>query len=102
MSRLDTSRWTLRRAGNVGLAGIAQRVAQRAYGRTGAADLSFNLAFDDILTDIPGDLPVPVHRPDHGATLGVGWVMTPPAAGSGGHTTLFRMVEAVEAGGIDA
>ena len=55
MSRVDTALWKLRRAGDVGLGGIAQRVAQRAYGRTGAADLSFNLAFDDILTDIPGD-----------------------------------------------
>lgn len=28
--------------------------------------------------------------------LHVGWVCTPPARGSGGHTTLFRMVQAME------
>jgi O-antigen biosynthesis protein len=31
--------------------------------------------------------------------LAIGWLCAPPGAGSGGHTTLFRMVEAVEAAG---
>ena len=33
--------------------------------------------------------------------LRIGWVCTPPAGGSGGHTTLFRMVEMAEARGHD-
>ena len=31
-----------------------------------------------------------------GASLQIGWVCAPPGPGSGGHTTLFRMVEAAE------
>jgi glycosyltransferase involved in cell wall biosynthesis len=99
MKRLDAFRSTVRRARDVGVGGIAQRLAQRAYLRTGAAELSFNLALEDVLTDIPRDLPVPAVRPARGAPLTVGWVTTPPAPGSGGHTTLFRMMEALEAGG---
>ncbi|MFD0820767.1 hypothetical protein ACFQ0D_21195, partial [Micromonospora zhanjiangensis] len=38
-------------------------------------------------------------RPARGTPLTVGWVCAPPGPGSGGHTTLFRMVEAVEAAG---
>lgn len=63
MNRLHSIRSKLRRARDVGVAGIAQRLAQRAYLRTGAAELSFNLAFEDILTDVPRDLPVPAARP---------------------------------------
>ena len=88
-----------RRALAVGPSGIAQRIAQRAYRRTGAEDLAFNLELDDLLVDVPGDLPVPSTRPAPGSPLCIGWVTTPPAAGSGGHTTLFRIVEALEAAG---
>ncbi|TVU66391.1 glycosyltransferase family 4 protein [Paenarthrobacter nitroguajacolicus] len=34
--------------------------------------------------------------PYKAGNLRVGWVCTPPAAGSGGHTTFFRMVEEME------
>lgn len=88
-----------RRALAVGPSGIAQRVAQRAYRRTGAAELVFNLELDDLLVDVPDELPVPSIRPERGRPLRIGWVTTPPAAGSGGHTTLFRIVEALEAAG---
>ncbi|MFB7891635.1 glycosyltransferase family 1 protein [Microbacterium sp. NPDC056044] len=87
------------RARRVGVVGVAQRVAQRMYLRTGAAELWFNLAFDDILPDVPGELPVPASPPDRADRLTIGWVSTPPAPGSGGHTTLFRMVEALESRG---
>jgi O-antigen biosynthesis protein len=88
-----------RRAWAVGPTGIAQRIAQRAYRKTGAADLLFNLDLEDLLVDVPTELPVPSTRPAPGQPLSIGWVTTPPAAGSGGHTTLFRMVEALEAAG---
>ncbi|MBX0299455.1 glycosyltransferase family 1 protein [Cryobacterium sp. 1639] len=88
-----------RRAFAVGSSGIAQRIAQRAYERTGAADLSFNLDLDDLLVDVPIDLPVPSARPEPGRPLRIGWVTTPPAAGSGGHTTVFRIIESLEAAG---
>ncbi len=89
----------LRRARQVGLRGIAQRLAQRAYRATDASSLMFNLDPSDILADIPGALPLPQKRPARGQFLAVGWVMTPPSPGSGGHTTLFRMVEAAESAG---
>lgn len=88
-----------RRARRVGVRGLMQRVAQRLYLKTGAAELSFNLALDDVLGDVPRTLPLPERRPLRGTPLRIGWVCTPPSPGSGGHTTLFRMVEALEARG---
>jgi len=99
MSRNTDLLGKTRRALAVGSSGIAQRIAQRAYSRTGAADLLFNLDLADLLVDVPAELPVPATRPEPGRPLRIGWVTTPPAAGSGGHTTLFRIVEALEAAG---
>jgi len=99
MTRLAVGLAAGRRALDVGPRGIAQRLAQRAYSSTGAADLLFNLDLDDILTDVASDLPVPPARDDADGPLTVGWVATPPAPGSGGHTTVFRMVAALEARG---
>ncbi|MGJ0391056.1 rhamnosyltransferase WsaF family glycosyltransferase [Microbacterium sp. CGR1] len=99
MSRWNGALAKVKRAREVGGRGIAQRIAQRAYFKTGAAELLFNLAFEDILTEAPETLPVPETRPTKGEPIAVGWVSTPPAPGSGGHTTLFRMVQALEARG---
>ncbi|WP_158866159.1 rhamnosyltransferase WsaF family glycosyltransferase [Leifsonia sp. AG29] len=88
-----------RRARDVGVRGVAQRLAQRAYIATGAAELRFNLDLDDILPELPESLPLPSRHLAPGAPAAVGWVMTPPAPGSGGHTTLFRMIAALEARG---
>ena len=88
-----------RRALAVGSSGIAQRIAHRAYAKTGAAQLLFNLDPEDLLIDVPAELPVPATRPRRGTPLRIGWVTTPPSAGSGGHTTLFRIIEALEAAG---
>lgn len=41
---------------------------------------------------------LPTARPDD-ARLTIGWVITPPIAGSGGHTTAFRMVSELEKAG---
>ncbi|MDR7191199.1 hypothetical protein J2Y46_004061 [Microbacterium sp. BE35] len=99
MSRIDRTLAKARRAWAVGPRGVAQRVAWRAYSSSGAADLFFQLDAADILTDVPASLPEPETRPAAGAPLTVGWVSTAPAPGSGGHTTLFRMVAALEARG---
>lgn len=96
MSRMSGVLAKAKRARDVGFGGIAQRIAQRAYFKTGAAELLFNLAFEDLLTDAPTVLPVPSSYPRRGEKITVGWVSTPPAPGSGGHTTLFRMVQALE------
>jgi hypothetical protein len=79
--------------------GFAQRVARVAYDRLGAADLEFPLRFADVADSRGLELPVPATRPARGTPLTVGWICTPPAAGSGGHTTMFRMIEALEAAG---
>ena len=99
MSRIKRTIAQARRAWAVGPRGVGQRLAWRAYSSTGAADLFFQLGSDDILTDVPETLPEPATRPAAGSPLTVGWVSTAPAPGSGGHTTLFRMVAALEARG---
>lgn len=78
---------------------LAQRLARYAYNRLGAANLGNPLHDDDVADSTRLDLALPEHRPARGVPLTVGWVMTPPSAGSGGHTTLFRMVEALERAG---
>jgi len=88
-----------RRAREVGARGIAQRLAWRAYSASGAADLFFQIDADDILTGIPAGLPEPTQHPAVGSPLTIAWVSTAPAPGSGGHTTLFRMVAALESRG---
>lgn len=88
-----------RRAIAVGSSGIVQRIAHLAYAKTGAAELLFNLDPGDLLVEVPADLPVPTTRPRRDRALRIGWVTTPPSAGSGGHTTLFRIIEALEAAG---
>jgi O-antigen biosynthesis protein len=82
-----------------GTRGLAQRVARVAYQRLGAAELDFPLELADVADSRGLRLAVPARRPARGTPLTVGWICTPPAPGSGGHTTLFRMVEAVEAAG---
>ena len=76
---------------------VAQRGIRKAYQSFGSTDLEFPL--------LPGDVwsssrtqPSGIQRP---ATGIVGWLCTPPAVGSGGHTTMFRMVEALEALSVD-
>lgn len=96
MTRLSNVLAKARRARAVGLMGIAQRIAQRAYSATGAASLSFNMALEDILTELPATLPTPNSRPSPGQPLTIAWATTPPSPGSGGHTTLFRMIAALE------
>ena len=51
----------------------------------------------DVIVDPPVLPPALAVAP--GSTLRVGWLLTPPGKGSGGHTTIFRMVEALERSG---
>lgn len=70
--------------------------ALRASDRLDAAQLLFPILESD-LADSQRLPPHAVHPA--GARPRVGWVVHPPSAGSGGHTTLFRMVaQAAEAG----
>src|SRR5690349_20109320 len=79
----------------------ARRVLSLAEDRWGLRD-------DDRVGLLPGDIVsssdvthVPPPFAVRGRPLRVGWVMTPPAVGSGGHTTAFRMVRALERSGHD-
>lgn len=82
-----------------GARGLAQRAVRAAYDRLGASELNAKLDLEMIADSRRLDLPVPARRPVRGTPLTVGWICTPPAAGSGGHTTMFRMVEGMEAAG---
>lgn len=78
---------------------LAQRVSRVAYHRLAAADLDFPLGVDDVADSRGLVLGTPARRPARGTRLTVGWICTPPGPGSGGHTTMFRLLEAVEAAG---
>lgn len=78
---------------------LAQRVARYAYTKLDAAALNEPLFDSDIADSTQLNLELPGARPVQSEPLTIGWVTVPPSAGSGGHTTLFRMVEAVERAG---
>ena len=78
---------------------LAQRLAKVAYDRLGVAALDQSLTDSTVADSTRLALEVPARGPERTRPLQVGWVISPPSAGSGGHTTLFRMVEAVEGAG---
>ena len=78
---------------------LAQRISRTAYQRLGSEHLDFPLDLDDVADSRRLALALPGQRPARGTPLTVGWICTPPGPGSGGHTTMFRMIEAVEAAG---
>jgi O-antigen biosynthesis protein len=70
-----------------------------AYQRLDIAGLDEPLRPDDIADSRGLQLAVPPQPRPPGQPLTIGWVTTPPALGSGGHTTMFRMVRALEDAG---
>lgn len=78
---------------------LVQRAARYAYNKLDAGALDEPLFDTDVADSTQLNLAFPKIRPTRPEPLTVGWVTVPPRAGSGGHTTLFRMVEAVEAAG---
>ncbi|QYF72828.1 glycosyltransferase family 1 protein [Cryobacterium sp. PAMC25264] len=87
-----------RRARQDGLTDATRRLIRRFATRLDVEALDFPLLDSDIADSTrqarpPGE-PIPP-----GSPLTIGWVCTPPGPGSGGHTTLFRMVEAAERAG---
>ena len=73
------------------------RLARRALLRTGVERPELLVRAEDVLRADPAR-PVPAAAVARTAERGltVNWVMTPPAGGSGGHTTVFRLVTALE------
>jgi glycosyltransferase involved in cell wall biosynthesis len=96
MNRARQAWRVLRKEGSTRL---AQRVSRVAYQRLRAAELDFPLHLEHVADSRDLKLEVPDRRPGYGTPLTLGWVCTPPGPGSGGHTTMFRMVEAAEAAG---
>lgn len=81
-----------------GTSGVVRRVVRRAYQRLDVAALDFGLLPEDVADSTSLSLQTPSPVPD-GRPLRVGWLCTPPPPGSGGHTTMFRMVRALEEAG---
>lgn len=80
-----------RDGGADGLGAAGRRWLNR---RLGPEPQDLALAVEDIALS-----PAPVlgtTAPPPGAPYSIAWVLTPPSGGSGGHTTAFRMVEALE------
>lgn len=90
---------TVRLVQSEGSRGFVQRLARMGYRRFGAALADFSLLPGDVADSRTLDLAVPEARPEHGQPLTIGWVTTPPGAGSGGHTTTLRLVEGLERAG---
>lgn len=97
--KLEKVRRILQRDGVRGVASkVAQRASRRAEDYFSWPERDFPLRWEDVADSAhlkalnQGDW-----RGREGTQkMTVGWVCLPPAAGSGGHTTLFRMVEAME------
>jgi hypothetical protein len=86
-----------------GAGGVAARGLRRLADRLAPPSHMLNVFRDDVLgaaevladaRTFPGPLPVLSGEP-----LSVAWVISAPAEGSGGHTTIFRMVGALEQAG---
>lgn len=82
-----------------GPAGILQRTARRAYLALGADRLDFEVLLEDIFSDEGLDLPSGNRTKARGVPLHIGFVLVAPGLYSGGHTTLFRLVAALESRG---
>jgi O-antigen biosynthesis protein len=94
----------LHRLQSRGLREVGQRVARRAaqgiVTKFHTGELDFPLLPQDICDSTRLRLEPPP-AVDNGAPLKLAWLCTPPGPGSGGHTTLFRMVSALEERGHD-
>lgn len=77
----------------------AKRLVRRAARRLGADIDELGLLPGDVADSTTLRLRTPTRHLPAGTGATIGWICTPPAPGSGGHTTLFRMVAGLEARG---
>lgn len=101
LSRVNSAMQILRSKGAAGLTTAAgSRVVDLIASRLDLAAENLPLRPVDLADS--SDLPLVAPRPATSKRkLRIGWVCAPPSAGSGGHTTLFRMVEMAERRGHD-
>ncbi|MDU0294107.1 glycosyltransferase family 1 protein [Saccharothrix longispora] len=77
-----------------GVRQLGARALARAARRFGADTEVFPVRLEDVrAADISARRPVEVPPVPADGALTVNWVSTPPSPGSGGHTTMFRLVE---------
>jgi hypothetical protein len=98
MNPLSDARKAVRIAAAEGPAGLAERLT-RKLSRHYASGEELYLQPRDVADSSRVRTPPPGPVRPRGTALEIGWVITAPAAGSGGHTTLFRFVEALEQAG---
>jgi glycosyltransferase involved in cell wall biosynthesis len=84
-----------------GYAGVQTRLRERAASRLAPADRDrIRVARGDLMRAAEavsaGEAPAPPLEAHPGEPLRVAWVCIPPGKGSGGHTTMFRLVAALE------
>ena len=80
---------------SAGIKGVAQRGVRALYRRLDVASIDFTIRPHEIADSTR----LPEWRSEAATTDGpprVGFVCTAPGAGSGGHTTLFRMIKGLE------
>jgi O-antigen biosynthesis protein len=97
-------RQTVRLLRSEGSGGVARRLLDRAVSRLPApAYQTLSIEREDLLrvAEITrSGAPLQrAHRPPEDGPLTVAWVCFAPSEGSGGHTTMFRMVSALEQAG---
>lgn len=92
---------TVRKAAGKSPRQIAQHAVLRLAKRVDTAALSFPLLSGDVADSAaPRDAGTRWH-PSGAPRPRVAWLAFPPGAGSGGHTTMFRMMEACRSAGYD-
>jgi hypothetical protein len=90
----------VRRTRRGGLAETGRRAVRRLYNRLDAGSLDFPLLEEDIVDSTRmRDVAAGSAAVHESPAMTIGWVCTPPGPGSGGHTTLFRMVAGMAARG---
>jgi glycosyltransferase involved in cell wall biosynthesis len=103
-SIVERARQTRRLLRSEGSRGVAARILTRATDALAAPGCGgLPVSHDDLLgaseitaQGVPLPEPVPWR---HGEPLTVAWVCGPPGKGSGGHTTMFRMIASLERSG---
>lgn len=83
-----------------GVRGLGARALGKVAARLGGDGEVFPVRLEDVrAADVTRRPPVVVPPVPPDGRLTVNWVCTPPSPGSGGHTTMFRLVEHLEAAG---
>jgi hypothetical protein len=95
MTQRASVRELLGRVRRDGTGDAARRVLRRLYNRFDVGSLEFPLLPEDVADSTRLQLQKAPGRA-HDGPMTIGWICSPPGPGSGGHTTLFRMVRAME------